>query len=205
MPVRHWILLALPLLLPALLFAFTGPIAQPLDYHAFADQRPLGMLPNAVDVLSNLAFVLVGLMGLWWARGRSALDAQLFAVSMLLTGLGSAWYHLVPDNASLLWDRLPMALAFAVLIVHTLGRGFAPGLADALRRPLIWLAPLTVLYWSLSEALGQGDLRPYLLLQLYPILALTLWLLTKRLPPRWWWLGMRWRNSLSWGMRGCGR
>ena len=50
------LLLLLALLLPE--------YAQTAHYHAFADQRSLAGLPHAADVLSNLGFVLMGVLGL---------------------------------------------------------------------------------------------------------------------------------------------
>ena len=40
------------------------PIAQDTGYHHFADQRGLINVPNFFDVISNLAFVIVGVMGM---------------------------------------------------------------------------------------------------------------------------------------------
>src|SRR5262249_49081440 len=40
------------------------PIPQSLAYHDFADRRSLLGLPNALNVLSNLPFLLVGAAGL---------------------------------------------------------------------------------------------------------------------------------------------
>jgi len=40
------------------------PIPQNLAYHDFADQRKFLGIPNVLDVISNLAFLLVGVLGL---------------------------------------------------------------------------------------------------------------------------------------------
>lgn len=102
------------------LVAMLAPIAQPQDYHRFADTRILALgrmvLPNAADVLTSLAFVAVGVAGLV-CHGRAPplqrLPLGLLAAGLVLTGLGSAGYHLAPNDATLVWDRLPMALTFA--------------------------------------------------------------------------------------------
>ncbi len=39
-----------------------------------------------------------------------------------MTSFGSAYYHLVPDNDRLMWDRLPMAAAITALVAATLSR-----------------------------------------------------------------------------------
>jgi hypothetical protein len=84
--------------------------------YKFADSRGVGVLPNAIDVLSNLAFLIAGAFGLRLAS-RAPLPQQaslhLFAMGLVLTALGSAYYHWAPTDKTLLWDRLPMTLAFA--------------------------------------------------------------------------------------------
>lgn len=155
-----------------------GPIAQLSDYHHFADQgRWLG-IPNAADVLSNIGFALVGLWGLFRMSDNSAANTpgcggyRLFFVALILTALGSGWYHLAPDNARLVWDRLPIALACAGLLWATwrehLGGGRWAGPL------LVTLAVFSVAWWRLTDLLGVGDLRAYLLLQLLPLVLLPL-------------------------------
>jgi hypothetical protein len=118
-------------LLPWLVAAVLPPIAQPQSYHAFADQRALWGVPNAFDVISNLPFLVVGLLGLNALPKAMARDATPRAArapwlamfcGVALTALGSAAYHLDPTDATLVWDRLPMALCFAGLVAGTPGR-----------------------------------------------------------------------------------
>ena len=48
------------------------PIPQDPAYHHFADARTMGRIPHALNVLSNLAFAIVGWLGLAFiARGPS--------------------------------------------------------------------------------------------------------------------------------------
>jgi hypothetical protein len=61
---RGEIYVALVLVAGAALWLFTPALAQPENYFPFADQRSWLGIPNAADVLSNLAFVAVGLLGL---------------------------------------------------------------------------------------------------------------------------------------------
>lgn len=179
---------------------FYGPITQPEAYHHFINTRTLLGIPNAADVLSNAAFIIVGGLGLWRtaatairlktisAAGGLApalagtprglplpitsidlLSIAIFFTGVLLTGPGSAWYHLSPNNNTLLWDRLPMAIAFAGLV--------AAIVSDRLRiRPITALATLiglvtlgitSVLWWHFGELAspGNGDLRLYIVIQ----------------------------------------
>ena len=101
-----------------------GPIAQLDHYHDFADQQTLLGIPHFGDVVSNIGFALVAIIG--WinlapARNEAALrdswpGYRLFLIGLLLTAFGSTYYHLAPDNSRLVWDRLPIALACGGLL-----------------------------------------------------------------------------------------
>ncbi|NHZ80258.1 hypothetical protein F2P44_13385 [Massilia sp. CCM 8695] len=116
-----------------------GPIAQPAGYHAFADVRSLSGLANAADVLSNLGFLLIGLACLLHVRPTRPAHTMFF-VAILLTGFGSSWYHLAPDDTRLVWDRLPIALACVSLLAAALHDAFPTRCA-----PLPTLAALCAL------------------------------------------------------------
>src|SRR5262245_27190595 len=90
------------------LLRFAPPVVQNQGYHAFADTRRLLGIPNFWNVVSNLPFVLVGILGLAKTRGMTA---RILFAGVTLTCFGSAYYHLAPDDARLVWDRLPMTMA----------------------------------------------------------------------------------------------
>lgn len=166
-------------------------IPQPLQYHDFADRRACFGVANCFDTASNALFVLAGLAGLHFLSSktarcafidaREALPYRLFFFFAILLGLGSGYYHLAPDNGRLLWDRAAMALALMSLFAAILCERVS--LAAGLRLlPLLFAAGLgSVAYWDWSEAHGNGDLRAYGLMQLYPMLLIPLLLLY---PPR---------------------
>ena len=177
----HYLPMAVTLLLVAAAL-FHGPIHQPDGYHDFADQTVRFGVPHFCDVTSNLGFALAAFWG--WIRLAPAsthpelrhgwAGYRLFLIGLFLTALGSSWYHLAPDNASLVWDRLPIALACAGLLAGVLAdvrgrdsRGLVNWLALA--------AVVSVAWWYFTDLSGQGDLRPYLLLQGLPILLIPLW------------------------------
>jgi hypothetical protein len=175
----------LPMLLTGLMVAaalWHGPVAQLPNYHAFADQSELIGFPHGQDVLSNLGFALVALWG-WLKlaphRRHPALahgwaGYQVFLLGLFLTALGSAYYHLAPDNGRLVWDRLPIALACGGLLAGVWGdtrQCASAGLAALLSVA----AAASVAWWYFTELGGDGDLRPYLLLQTLPILLVPLW------------------------------
>jgi len=160
-----------------------GPVAQIPGYHDFADQRRLLGVPHALNVLSNLGFALVGAWGLrrtgglraMPGLGRGARGYRLFLWAFTLTALGSGWYHLDPDNARLFWDRLPIALASAALVA-------AVQVETSPREPprdWTWLLAIagaaSVVWWAWTDRRGHGDLGPYLLVNLMPLLLIPLW------------------------------
>lgn len=163
------------------------PLAQSLAYHRFADTRPLFGIARAADVLSNIPILLVGLYGLLRLGRQVHIDTgrALFFFGLATTGLGSMWYHLTPDNASLIWDRLPMAWTFA----GVLGVAFTSMTRRAwnLRETFyaMVVASLTVFWW-----VKTGSLWPYVLLQFGGMAVLAGCLLFGKLKPAKRWIGL---------------
>ncbi|OOG45100.1 hypothetical protein [Polaromonas sp. A23] len=192
------------LLLVVLLFALlalTGPVVlQPANYHDFADQHAWGVLPHAMDVLSNLPFALWGLAGagaLVQAYRLREVDrtagglAALFFAGLLVTTAVSAMYHWQPDNEGLVWDRTGMVLAFAGLLGLAAWQRVSSRAAWALAAIVLVLGPVSVQVWSMS-----GNLLPWGVLQFggmalivglacLPTLSLEAGRIHRGLPIRW--------------------
>jgi len=174
--------LAAALLLPAM--------PQPLDYHDFADHREVAGIANFLDVTSNLGFLIVAVVGLAIVFHRDTPFAHpaerwpyaVFFIGMLLTALGSAYYHLAPDNERLFWDRLPMTVAFMSLIAAQIAERVSLRIGLLLLTPMVLLGVATVVYWLASERAGAGNVVPYAVLQAYAMVALLL--MTWGLPSR---------------------
>jgi hypothetical protein len=162
------------------------PIAQDPAYHNFADRRAVSGIPNFYNVLSNFPFIIVGVMGLRLLALRRASGglSELknvycgFFAGVFLTGFGSAYYHYHSGNETLLWDRLPMTIAFMAFFSVIVGEYISPRIALKLFVPLLLLGVASVVYWHISELRGNGDLRPYVLVQFLPVLLMLpiLWL-----------------------------
>src|ERR1700732_1190852 len=90
------------------------PIPQDQNYHHFADQRTLLGVPNFWNVVSNLPFIAIGAAGL--RRFRHDPTTIVLFSGMLLTGVGSSYYHWTPRDGPFLWDRLPMTLCFMAML-----------------------------------------------------------------------------------------
>ena len=171
--------------LAALGMAVHGPIAQLAHYHEFADTRTWLGIPHAADVLSNLAFAIVAA----WAAPRLAAASAalgssrdgyiLFVAALAMTAAGSSYYHWAPDDARLVWDRLPIALACAGLLAAVHARTYPRASHRAWLAGLCIFAIASVAWWA-----ATGDLRPYLLLQGAPLVTIPIWQAASAAPRR---------------------
>ena len=143
---------------------FAPPIPQLESYHAFAAGRAILGIPNFWNVVSNAPFAVVGVLGL--RKSRDAASRMLFA-GVLLTAFGSAYYHSKPNDARLVWDRLPMTLVFMSLLAMVTAEWIGPEWERRLLIPLTLYGIASVLWWNLT-----GDLRPYAVAQYGPLLIL---------------------------------
>ncbi len=186
----------------ALATAYVGPVAQDLAYHQFADRATYFHIPNALNVVSNLFFALIGLAGLFYLcirRSLIVIDSIYpfyisFFAALVVIAPGSAYYHWAPDNQSLVWDRLPITIAFMSFFSIILAERLSLKMAKIMFLPLITAGVLSIVYWHYSELTGEGDLRPYGLVQFLPMLLIPMILLMyeakfTRDRALWWFLG----------------
>jgi hypothetical protein len=98
----------------------------------------------------------------------------MFFLGVTLACFGSAYYHLSPNNDRLMWDRLPMSIAFLSLLAAVIAERINVRVGLASLAPLVAVGVASVIYWHLGEQSGVGDLRPYVLVQFYSLLAIIL-------------------------------
>jgi hypothetical protein len=173
-------LIALLTLVAVTVLVIHGAIPQSQSYHDFADQRTVWGIPRFFDVISNLSFVLVGLLGLYNSMVSKTITVarenkknyHVFFIGLALLGVGSGYYHLTPSNASLVWDRIPITIAIMALSSIVLGEFVSTRLGAILLIPFVAIGILSVLYWYWSETTGNGDLRLYALVQFLPMIAI---------------------------------
>ena len=159
--------------------ALADPVAQDPLYYLFADQRTFVRVPNFWDVMSNLPFLVVGIWG-WYVIARNAetvtpstkLAWVIFFLGITLTAFGSGYFHWLPNNDTLIWDRLPMTIGFMSLVAIVICEYFSPKVGKNLLIPLLLLGISSVAYWATTEARGVGDLRPYAVVQFLPMLLI---------------------------------
>jgi hypothetical protein len=169
-----------------LLIGIVGPVLPAAEVAialVFADTRSWHGLPNAMDVLSNLPFLLMGCWGLYWLNRidrahhealsgfplappasdppDNTLDcAWLFFAGLIATAAGSAFYHLAPDAPRLAADRAGMAVAFAGLI----GMAVCERVSQRAGWPAAWFV-LTTGLLSAEIAQETGNVLPWALVQ----------------------------------------
>ncbi len=149
----------------AVIGLFISPaIKQDELYHNFSDSNTILGIPNFWNVISNLPYVLFGLIGL---RNKQTLQYIIFFISISFVGFGSAYYHLNPNSDTLVWDRLPMTLAFMSLISIIISEFINDDLGKKTIIPLLIVGVSSVIYWVLCN-----DLKFYALIQFYPMIAI---------------------------------
>jgi len=175
---KNIILAAVSLIVISIVFA-RGPIPQDPSYHLFADQRTILGIPNGMNVLSNIVFIISGAWGMVFILKQAGLTALLleyllFFCGVFLSGIGSCVYHYHPDNITLVWDRLPMSMAFMAFLSSMISERIDRRAGAMLLAPLLATGAFSVAYWAWSESIGRGDLRLYAVVQFLPLILLPL-------------------------------
>ncbi|TXG72690.1 hypothetical protein EZV62_001269 [Acer yangbiense] len=160
------------------LMIVTPAIPQSQEYHDFADQRQFLGIPNFLNVVSNFPFLVIGLIGLVLCFHRNYFKLRLrgelwgwavFFIGVAAVGVGSSYYHLKPDDARLVWDRLPMTIAFTSIIAIFIIERIDEHKGTVSLIPLLLAGVVSILYWRFFD-----DLRPYALIQFVPCIAIPL-------------------------------
>ena len=131
-------------------------------------------IPNFWNVVSNLPFLLVGLMGVFRLKlsGSSKIYYRLFFASIALVSIGSGYYHYNPNSQTLVWDRLPMTLGVMALFALIISEFINEKIGRLLFVPFLIFGLLSILIWVI-----YSDLRCYAVVQFFPIVAIPIILL----------------------------
>ena len=131
------------------------------------------IIPNFGDVVSNIVILAGGLFGVILLHICNNTEEEvedtnrswqlntclpIMFYSTIAISIGSTYYHCNPHDASLVWDRLPMTLAFVSIFCYMLSE-YLPnheGMGETLLLPLLILGPASVVYWRWTD-----DLRLY--------------------------------------------
>ena len=113
---------------------------------------------------SNLPFAVLGIWGIvLLLRSNPQRIAEHFVdpqerwrylfvfAGLLLTAFGSSYYHLAPDNARLVWDRLPMTITFMGMVAAVIAERISVRLGLWLLPFLLCVGLASVFEWYWSE------------------------------------------------------
>ena len=170
---RVW-LLGLALLAAVLAIVLVRPMPEPMIFRQLADERMFFGIANFWNVVSNAPFLLVGLWGLRVVARAGANDfiqhtdkwpyvACFLAVALIAAG--STYYHLAPLDERLMWDRLPISLAFMALLAAMITERISVTAGRHGLVPLLLAGVASVLYWRWSGLRGSENILPYALVQ----------------------------------------
>ncbi|EOA34007.1 hypothetical protein CARUB_v10021503mg [Capsella rubella] len=161
------------------LMIVTPTIPQSQAYHDFADQRSFLWIPNTLNVISNFPFLIIGLIGLvlcffpgnyfrFSLRGER-IGWTCFYAGVAAVAFGSSYYHLHPNDDTLLWDRLPMTIAFTSIMAIFVIERIDEHKGTYSIFPLLLAGLVSIFYWRFFD-----DLRPYAVVQFVPCIAIPL-------------------------------
>lgn len=158
------------------LMIVTPAIPQNEEYHDFADKREFFGIPNTLNVISNIPFLVIGLLGLILCFHGNYFQLRLqgelwgwtcFFIGVAAVGIGSSYYHLKPNDARLVWDRLPMTIAFTSIVAIFIIERIDVQKGTASLIPLLLAGVISIMYWRFFD-----DLRPYAVVQFVPCIAI---------------------------------
>jgi hypothetical protein len=161
-----------------IILIFSPRIPQPLSYHNFADKRVFLEIPNFFDVSSNILFLLAGISGFYKTftqkiRLVNIREGKYFYglfINLCLVALGSIYYHLNPNNFTLVFDRIPIALILVFFFEIMIFERISQRASTYLLTPLLIFAFFSVIYWYYTELGVRGDLRLYAFLHIFIII-----------------------------------
>ncbi|GMQ00307.1 hypothetical protein CsSME_00047447 [Camellia sinensis var. sinensis] len=136
----------------------------------------LKSIPNTLNVVSNFPFLVIGIVGVILCFHGNYFRLRLqgevwgwtcFFIGVAAVGIGPSYYHVKPNDATLVWDCLPMTIAFtsimAIFIIERIDE--QKGTVSIL--PLLLAGVISMLYWRFFD-----DLHPYALVQFVPCIVI---------------------------------
>ena len=160
----------------------------------FSDKRTLFGLTNFWNVVSNVPFVTIGVVGMLFTLKKTNfsffLNCFVFFLGIFLTGIGSGYYHLEPTNTRLLWDRLPMTISFMAFFSIIIGDCININSGRKTLFPFLFIGVLSLVYWQITDYFDCCDLRLYVLVQYLPVILIPFILLMHKsllnIKPHYW-------------------
>lgn len=165
---KGWFFVAIAFISLVIVF-LVPPIFDPPSVNDYADQRSFFGIPNFNDVITNIFFLIFGLMGLWRLKGLKKTLWSILFLAIIGIGCASIYYQLDPTRGKLFWDRFFIGAAFMTLLSVVLEERIS-------QKWMKILAPILILSAAvgIGDGYWTGDLRPYLWMQFFPLVAILL-------------------------------
>jgi hypothetical protein len=139
---------------------FLEPIPQDQEYHQFVDQRNVLGMPNFLDVITNFPFIIIGIAGIYFSKKINELQLKVISftlfVGFILLTFGSGYYHMYPNDYTLVFDRIPMSIIFMSFFAIFIYDYINPKIGFYLFFILLGLGILSVIYWYYTETCRKG-------------------------------------------------
>ncbi len=166
---KNWIYLLI-LVIEIIGLSLMDPITQNFDYHRFADDRTILGITNFWDVASNIPFLIIGSLGISYVlKNFNSIPSSycwlMVFIGVFLVAPGSSYYHLMPKNWTLVWDRLPMTIGFMAITSALFSYKM-----DKKKEIIVLTLCLALGFFSIWYWVYMDDLRVYFFVQLTPIL-----------------------------------
>lgn len=167
----------LSLIIVCMVLEMLGYLKLSDNYHLFADSRSIYGIKNALNVISNVSFLIVGGIICYQYHKNNTQEISLLITLLgsMLVFLGSGYYHENPNDYRLLFDRLPMALVFAGIISYSI---IKLELITFIKKKFLFslyyvlFSIVCVLVWFIGSLYGNSILGPYVFLQFGGMLLL---------------------------------
>ncbi|KAM6541816.1 hypothetical protein CsatB_006263 [Cannabis sativa] len=160
-----------------LIFMWVTPkISHSPKHHLFADMRNFLGVPSTLNVVTNFPFLVVGVLGfVLCVKGEFfniSLRGEVWGWALFYAGItgvafGSAYYHLKPCDDRVIWDTLPMMMAYSSLFSTCLIERVGEKIGLTFLFALILAAFLSTAHERL-----YNDLRLCMMFQLIPSIAI---------------------------------
>ena len=163
-----YLLLVVSAIITVVALFFIAPVEQNEEYHNFSDKNTVLNIPNFWNVISNIPFLVIGIIGIKSSKlFTNGIQYIWFFLGIALVSFGSGYYHLNPNNNTLVWDRLPMTISFMSLFSIIISEFVNIKVGLSMLFPSIIIGILSVVYWVIFD-----DLRLYILVQFFPLIAI---------------------------------
>ena len=164
----------------AIVLSIAMPIMRTATFHRYADTSTWFGIPNALNVLSNVPFLVAGA---WFVLRAETIYARLASLGVVAIGIGSAAHHFAPGDVTLAFDFLPIVVTLmivtAALIADRIGEraglvALGVGVVLAIVAVVIWYAGGGTGGSEAVTTASRGSMTPYVCVQAMGILLPTL-------------------------------